>query len=71
VDETDATKRHDDHLLSPFERTAVLEKEIGKLAAQGFQIDSRVDHHVVMVEPDAGRRKVSIFIDEFGLAHRG
>jgi hypothetical protein len=57
-------------LMSPELRRVVLDQEIEMLARRGYRVDARTDHHVVMSTRLPTRRRVQIFIDEFGDAYR-
>jgi hypothetical protein len=62
--------RSDDDLLTPAQRTQVLNHEIRVLGLSGYHVEARMDHHVVMGNDAAQLPRVEMFIDKFGDVHR-
>jgi hypothetical protein len=53
-------------LMPPSTRRLLLDLEIARLLGEGFRIDTRSGHHVVMCGDSKRNRRVEIFVDEFG-----
>jgi hypothetical protein len=61
----ETTRASDDSdLVSPSFRQLLLDAEVAAMLRQGFHVQTRFNHHAVLVGPGSGR--VEVFIDEFG-----